>query len=163
MHKLRSSTLSSIFGFTGSKQTENRADGNDRIRPPTPRNAAKTRKSSSPDTPHRRSSNSFLNMSNPFEKVKERKRSGSLNQSPPELQFEEMQQQPSENLLDRSVKIAFPKRGLSSGEGMTEIMLRERVSEFGQVVNVSHVTSGEFFHTVHWNNFLFFCESSVTT
>lgn len=135
MYKLKSSTFSSIFSFSGSKQAESKAEGNDPIRPPTPRNASRTRRSSSPESPRRRSSTSFLNMSNPFENI--RARSGSLSRSLSEVRIAEIQPEPSENLLDRSVKIAFPKRGLSNGEAMTEIVLRERISEFGQVVNVS--------------------------
>ena len=158
MYKLKSSTFSSMFSFTGSKQTGNRAEGTDPIRPPTPR----TRKSSSPDSPRRRNSTSFLNMSNPFENI--RARSGSLSKSLSEVRIDELQPEPSENLLDRSVKIAFPKRGLSNGEGMTEIVLRERISEFGQVVNVSSPIFNEsLYHTNCSEKFLGTISPSFTS
>lgn len=72
-------------------------------------------------------------MSNPFEKVKERGRS----ESPIVFSAQNpIDQEPStENLLDRSVKITFPKNNES--EIISEASMRERVGQFGEVINVS--------------------------
>jgi hypothetical protein len=80
-----------------------------------------------------------MNMSNTLENSKDRGRSGSLSQSPSRSLYVDDQRQPTENLLDRSVKISFPKKADNSISGtvITEAFLREKVSSFGQVMNVS--------------------------
>jgi hypothetical protein len=111
-------------------------------RPPTPRNLSKDQKnqlSDSTHSTHRLTNSSLMNMSNTLENSKDRGRSGSLSQSPSRSLYVDDQTQPTENLLDRSVKISFPKKADNSISGtvITEAFLREKVSSFGQVMNVS--------------------------
>jgi hypothetical protein len=111
-------------------------------RPPTPRNLSKDQKNQLNDSTHsthRLTNSSLMNMSNTLENSKDRGRSGSLSQSPSRSLYVDDQRQPTENLLDRSVKISFPKKADNSISGtvITEAFLREKVSSFGQVMNVS--------------------------
>jgi hypothetical protein len=111
-------------------------------RPPTPRNLSKDQKNQLNDSTHsthRLTSSSLMNMSNTLDNSKDRGRSGSLTQSPTRSLRVDDQKQPTENLLDRSVKISFPKKADNSNSGpvITEAFLREKVSSFGQVMNVS--------------------------
>ena len=129
-------TISSMLAGFGSKQQQNVPDPSLRTRPSTPGTSAKDGKFAYDETPYRASNTSLLNMSNPFEKIYGKSKS----ESPvPPMALEQTeilpQGQLSENLLDRSVKIAFPKKG--NAEIISEASLRERVGRFGEVINVS--------------------------
>ena len=122
--------LSTIFSGFNSKQNQNAHELLPKTRPSTPGHSTKDGRSSFQDTPYRASNNSLLNMSNPFEKAKEKSKSESI-----AAQNLNDQLQSTENLLDRSVKITFPKN--NDCEVISEAVLRERVGKFGEVVNVS--------------------------
>lgn len=122
--------LSTIFSGFNSKQNQNAPDLIPKTRPSTPGHSTKDGRSSFQDTPYRASNTSLLNMSNPFEKAKEKGKSESTT-----AQNLDDQLQSTENLLDRSVKITFPKN--NDSDVISEAILRERVGQFGEVVNVS--------------------------
>jgi hypothetical protein len=142
MFKLRSSTLTSMFSSFSSARQSQSIEAAVVSRPPTPRNLSKDQKNQLNDSTHsthRLTNSSLMNMSNTLENSKDRGRSGSLSQSPSRSLYVDDQRQPTENLLDRSVKISFPKKADNSISGtvITEAFLREKVSSFGQVMNVS--------------------------
>jgi hypothetical protein len=142
MFKLRSSTLTSMFSSFSSARQSQSIEAAVVSRPPTPRNLSRGQKNQLNDSTHsthRLTNSSLMNMSNTLENSKDRGRSGSLSQSPSRSLYVDDQRQPTENLLDRSVKISFPKKADNSISGtvITEAFLREKVSSFGQVMNVS--------------------------
>ena len=135
--------LSNMFGGFGGKNNKNNENNQNnqyppdapRMRPQTPGSSAKH--SPSRDADYRPSNTSIMNMSNPFEKAAGaggKGRGGDL--SPRSAQKPDLSdQQPTENLLDRSVKITFPKKG--EGSVISEAVLREKLGRFGDLVNVS--------------------------
>ena len=132
MFKLKSSTLTSIFtSFGGVKHGQSAADAS------TPRSLIKDSKNSNM-MDHSHSCNSFLSPM-ALENGGNRVRSGSLNQSPLKGEDDDAICQSTENLLDRSVKISFPKKGDTSGNIMTETILRKRLVRFGQIMNVRYI------------------------
>ena len=139
MFKLRSSTLTSMFSSFSSTRQSQSIEAAVVSRPPTPRNLSKDQKNQLNDSTHRLTNSSLMNMSNTLENSRERSRSGSLTQSPSRTLCVDDHKQPTENLLDRSVKISFPKKADNSNSGtvITEAFLREKVSSFGQIMNVS--------------------------
>lgn len=135
MFKLKSSTLTSMFtSFSGAKQSQSGSEVSDRLRPTTPRSLSTDSKSSKM-MDHSHSCNSFLSPITP-ESQGSRVLSGSLGQSGLKGEDDEVNCQSTENLLDRSVKISFPKKGDASGNVMTETVLRKRLVRFGQIMNV---------------------------
>ena len=130
-----------MFSSFGSNRQSQSIEAVAVPRPPTPRNLSKDQKNQPNDSTHRLTNNSLMNMSNPPESNEDRGRSGSIAQSPSRKLSVDDQKQPTENLLDRSVKISFPKKAENSGGVITEAFLRERVSRFGQIMNVSSFRS----------------------
>jgi hypothetical protein len=150
MFKLKSSTLTSMFtSFGNTKQSQLGPEASDRLRPTTPASLSKDLKSSQM-MDHSHSCNSFLSPTSP-ESGGNRVRSGSLCQSPLKGEEDDPACQSTENLLDRSVKISYPKKGDASGNIMTETALRKRLVRFGQIMNVRHnCWKGVSYSAISW-------------
>jgi hypothetical protein len=127
MFKLKSSSLSSMFsGFSSNQKLSPRNDFSTPMRPPSTGMSMKTPMS----YPVRERNGSEASSQSSQSSLQHSLQQSSMQsiKKPPQ-----QKEQPPENLLDRSVKITFPK---NSGNVISETLLREKVGTFGEIMNV---------------------------